>query len=116
MIVPGGGISLDGTRWVRCKPGFLLPVRVLSRLFRRLFLTALANAHAAGRLAFFGDIAGLRRREACAAHLAPLKRKNWFVLPSRPSPGRKRCLPISPATPIASPSRTAGSLRSTSTA
>ena len=50
MIVPGGGISLDGTRWVRCKPGFLLPVRVLSRLFRRLFLTALADAHAAGRL------------------------------------------------------------------
>ena len=49
MIVPGGGISLDGTRWVRCKPGFLLPVQVLSRLFRRLFLTALADAHAAGR-------------------------------------------------------------------
>ena len=64
MIVPGGGISLDGTRWVRCKPGFLVPVRVLSRLFRRLFLAALADAHAAGRLAFFGEIAGLRRREA----------------------------------------------------
>jgi hypothetical protein len=64
MIVPGGGISLDGTRWVRCKPGFLLPVRVLSRLFRRLFLAALANAHAVGRLAFFGEIEGLRRREA----------------------------------------------------
>jgi Putative transposase len=76
MIVPGGGISLDGTRWVRCKPGFLLPVRVLSRLFRRLFLAALANAHAIGRLAFFGKIEGLRRREAFAAHLAPLKRKN----------------------------------------
>ena len=66
MIVPGGGISLDGTRWVRCKPGFLLPVRVLSRLFRRLFLTALADAHAAGRLAFFGEIEDLRRREAFA--------------------------------------------------
>ena len=52
MIVPGGGISLDGTRWVRCKPGFLLPVRVLSRLFRRLFLAGLADAHAAGWLAF----------------------------------------------------------------
>jgi Putative transposase len=64
MIVPGGGISLDGTRWVRCKPGFLLPVQVLSRLFRRLFLTALADAHAAGRLAFFGEIDGLRRRKA----------------------------------------------------
>ena len=57
MIVPGGGISLDGTRWVRCKPRFLLPVPVLSSLFRRLFLAALADAHAADRLAFFGEIA-----------------------------------------------------------
>ena len=67
MIVPGGGISLDATRWVRCKPGFLLPVRVLSRLFRRLFLTALADAHAAGRLTFFGNIQDLHRRKAFAA-------------------------------------------------
>ena len=59
MIVPGGGISLDGTRWIHCKPGFLLPVRVLSRLFRRLFRAALGDAHAAGRLAFFGEIEGL---------------------------------------------------------
>src|SRR6267143_2045259 len=56
MIVPGGGMSLDGTHWMRCKPGFLLPVRVLSRLFRRLFLTRLADAHAAGRLVFFGEL------------------------------------------------------------
>ena len=116
MIVPGGGISLDGTRWVRCKPGFLLPVRVLSRLFRRLFLTALADAHAAGRLAFFGEIA------ACvAARPSPLISRRCggrtgSSTPSRPSPGQKRCLPISPATPTASPSRTAGSLRSTSAA
>src|SRR5205085_12494585 len=61
IIVPGGGISLDGTRWVHCKPGFLLPVRVLSRLFRRLFLAALVDAHATGRLAFLGAIEGLRR-------------------------------------------------------
>jgi predicted Zn-ribbon and HTH transcriptional regulator len=79
MIVPGGGISLDGTRWVRCKPGFLLPVRVLSRLFRRLFLAALADAHTAGHLAFFGEIEDLCRREAFAAHLAPLRRKNCRV-------------------------------------
>ena len=79
MIVPGGGISLDGTRWVRCKTGFLLPVRVLSRLFRRLFLAALADAHAAGRLAFFGEIEDLRRRQAFDAHVAPLKRKNCRV-------------------------------------
>jgi hypothetical protein len=84
MIVPGGGISLDGTRWVRCKPGFLLPVRVLSRLFRRLFRAALTDAHAAGRLAFFGEIEGLCRREAFAAYLAPLMRKKWFVYAKPP--------------------------------
>jgi len=91
MIVPAGGISLQpapaeagGTRWVPCRSGFFLPVRVLSRLFRRLFLAGLADAHAAGRLAFFGEIEGLRRREVFAAHLAPLKRKNWFVYAKPP--------------------------------
>jgi hypothetical protein len=79
MIVPGGGISLDSTRWVHCRPGFLLPARVLSRLFRRLFLSRLADAHAAGQLAFFSELEGLCRREAFAAHLAPLRRKRWFV-------------------------------------
>ena len=92
MIVPSGGISLDGTHWVRCKPGFLLPVRVLSRLFRRLFLAALADAHAAGRLAFFGEIEGLCRRDAFAAHLAPLKRKNWFVYAKPPFSGPQAVL------------------------
>src|ERR1700750_3418092 len=84
MIVPGGGLSLDSTRWVSCRPGFLLPVRVLSRLFRRLFLAALADAPAAGRLAFFGEIEGLHRQKAFAAHLAPLRRKNWFVYAKPP--------------------------------
>jgi hypothetical protein len=92
MIVLGGGISLDGTRWVGCKPGFLLPVRVLSRLFRRLFLTALADAHTAGRLAFFGEIARLHRREAFARHLAPLRRKNWFVYAKPPFAGPEAVL------------------------
>ena len=92
MIVPGGGISLDGTRWVRCKPGFLLPVRVLSHLFRRLFLTALVAAHAAGRLAFFGEIEDLRRPKAFHAHLAPLKRKNWFVYTKPPFAGPEAVL------------------------
>jgi hypothetical protein len=92
MIVPGGGISLDGTRWVRCKPGFLLPVRVLSRLFRRLFLTALADAHAAGRLRLFGEIAGLCCREAFAAHLALWRRKNWFVYAKPPFAGPEAVL------------------------
>jgi hypothetical protein len=92
MIVPGGGISLDGTRWVGCKPGFLLPVRVLSRLFRRLFLTALADAHAAGRLTFFGEIACLHRRETFTARLAPLRRKNWFVYAKPPFAGPEAVL------------------------
>src|SRR6266446_6652967 len=92
MIVPGGGISLDGTRWVRCKSGFLLPVLVLSRLFRRLFLAALADAHVAGRLAFFGEIEDLRRREAFDAHLAPLKRKKWFVYAKPPFAGPEAVL------------------------
>src|SRR5260370_2286851 len=96
MIVPGGGISVDGTRWVRCEPDFLLPVRVLSRLFRRLFLAALADAHAAGRLAFFGEIEDLRRREAFDAHLAPLKRKKGFVYAKPPFAGPAAVLPYLP--------------------
>ena len=76
VIVPGGGLSPDGSRWIACKPGFFLPVRVLSRLFRRLFLEGLAALHEAGRLAFFGDLAPLAdktrlRRRARA--VAPLR-------------------------------------------
>jgi hypothetical protein len=92
MIVPGGGISLDGTRWVPCRPGFLLPVRVLSRLFRRLFLAGLTDAYTAGRLAFFSDLDGLRDRRAFAAHLAPLRRKNWFVYARPPFAGPETVL------------------------
>jgi len=75
-----------------CRPGFLLPVRVLSRLFRRLFLARLADAHAAGRLVFFGEIEGLRGREAFAARLAPLRRKNWFVYAKPPFAGPEAVL------------------------
>src|SRR5580693_6675116 len=92
MIVPGGGISLDGKYWVRCRPGFLVPVRVLSRLFRRLFLAGLADAHTAGRLAFFGELDSLRNRKACAAYLAPLRKKNWFVYAKPPFAGPEAVL------------------------
>ncbi len=92
MIVPGGGISLDGLRWVACRPGFLLPVRVLSRLFRRRFLQGLAKAHAAGQLKFFSDQAGLADPQAFAKHLAPLRRKNWFVYAKRPFAGPEAVL------------------------
>jgi hypothetical protein len=92
MIVPGGGISLDGTSWVCCRPGFFLPVRVLSRLFRRLFLAKLADARAADRLKFFDDHAGLSERSAFAASLAPLRRKNWFVYAKPPFAGPQAVL------------------------
>ena len=92
MIVPGGGISLDGTCWVRCRPHFFLPVRVLSKLFRRLFLSKLTEAHAAGRLQFFADHAGLGDRRTFAAFLAPLRNKNWFVYAKPPFAGPEAVL------------------------
>ena len=72
-IVPGGGLAADGERWVACRPGFFLPVRVLSRLFRRRFLEELAAAHRGGRLQFFGEDAGLVDARAFAQWLAPLR-------------------------------------------
>jgi hypothetical protein len=87
MIVPGGGISLDRKRWVACRPGFFLPVRVLSRLFRRLFLKALTAAHAAGRLNFFADHAHLGDAQAFAAYLEPLRKVEWVVYAKRPFGG-----------------------------
>src|SRR5919106_4333744 len=92
MIVPGGGLSRDGVRWVRCRPGFLLPVRVLSRLFRRLMLEGLAAAYAAGRLTVFGDLAPLEDARAFANYLAPLRRKDWFVYAKPPFAGPKAVL------------------------
>jgi len=92
MIVPGGGISLDGERWVACRPGFFLPVRVLSRLFRRLFLAMLLVAHKAGRLHFFGDHAALAGAQAFAAYLAPLRRTEWVVYAKRPFGGPQAVL------------------------
>jgi ssDNA-binding Zn-finger/Zn-ribbon topoisomerase 1 len=92
MIVPGGGISLDGTKWVACRPGFFLPVRVLSRLFRRLFLDKLVTAHQAGELQFFGKHAPLIDRQAFAAYLAPLRNSQWVVYSKRPFGGPKDVL------------------------
>lgn len=92
MIVPGGGISSDGSKWVSCRPGFFLPVRVLSRLFRRLFLEKLMAAHAAGRLNFFADHAPLAHTQAFAAHLAPLRRSEWVVYAKRPFGGPEAVL------------------------
>ena len=92
MIVPGGGISLDGERWVACRPDFFLPVRVLSRLFRRLFLEKLIATHKAGHLKFFGRHAALADTQAFAAYLAPLRRAEWVVYAKRPFGGPQAVL------------------------
>jgi hypothetical protein len=92
MIVPGGGISLDDKRWVSCRPGFFLPVRVLSRLFRRLFLEKLIATHAAGHLSFFGDHAHLADAQSFAAYLAPLRKAEWVVYAKRPFGGPEAVL------------------------
>src|SRR6202022_4728120 len=84
MIVPGGGFSPDGKRWVSCRPSFFLPVRVLSRLFRRLFLEKLVAAHAAGELQFFGNHAQLTDAQAFTDYLAPLRNSEWAVYSKRP--------------------------------
>ena len=92
MIVPGGGLSPGGERWIACRPNFFLPVLVLSRLFRRLFLEKLAAAHAAGRLAFFGPHAHLADEAAFAAFLMPLRKTRWFVYSKKPFAGPKAVL------------------------
>ncbi len=92
MIVPGGGISPDGQHWVSCRPGFFLPVRVLSRLFRRLFLEKLIATHQAGRLNFFGDCAHLADTQSFAVHLAPTRKAEWVVYSKRPFGGPEAVL------------------------
>ena len=92
VIVPGGGLSPDGAHWIACRPGFFLPVRVLSRLFRRLFLEGLAALHKSGRLAFLGDLAPLTDKSAFDAALAPLRRSEWVVFAKRPFAGPQAVL------------------------
>ena len=91
-IVPGGGISPDGEHWVSCRPNFFLSVRVLSRLFRRLFIERLRTAHEAGRLSFFNDLAHLANRDAFAAYLAPLRKVEWVVYAKPPFGGPEAVL------------------------
>ena len=87
MIVPGGGIARDGTRWVSSRPAFLLPVRVLGALFRRLFLARLMALHDAGKLAFFGPMTALADRRAFLRHLSPVRKKRWVVYAKPPFAG-----------------------------
>jgi len=92
MIVPGGGLCDKGERWIACRPTFFLPVRVLSRRFRRLFLQMLAAAHEANRLKFFGDHAALADRAVFAAFLAPLRKVEWVVYAKKPFGGPQAVL------------------------
>jgi hypothetical protein len=92
IIAPGGGLSLDGQRWVACRPGFFLPVRVLSRLFRRLFLEKLLAAFDAGQLRFRGAPVDLSARDAFTAFLAPLRKVEWVVYSKRPFGGPEAVL------------------------
>jgi hypothetical protein len=92
MIVPGGGLSPDGERWIAARANFLLPVLVLSKLFRRLMLEKLIAAHKANKLAFFGEHAHLADSNAFATFLAPLKKTRWFVYSKRPFAGPKAVL------------------------
>jgi hypothetical protein len=92
MIVPGGGLSGDGQRWVPSRAAFLLPVRVLGKLFRRLFLTRLTALHDAGRLGFFGALSHLADKRAFTRHLSPVGKKRWIVYAKPPFAGPKAVL------------------------
>jgi hypothetical protein len=91
-VVPGGGLSADHDRWISGRPRFLLPVKVLSGLFRRLLLEALEKAYAAGQLQFFGDLEPLRDPPAWARYLAPLKNSAWVVYAKAPFGGPQQVL------------------------
>jgi integrase len=91
-IVPGGGLSPDGQRWIACRPGFFLPVRVLSRLFRRRFLEALENTHRCGKLQFFSEHMALADADAFANWLAPLRKEEWVVYAKPPFAGPQAVL------------------------
>ena len=91
-IVPGGGFSGDGQQWVACKPGFFLPVRVLSRLFRRLFLDKFREAHRTGALKFFGQFQPLAESHAFETWCKPLRQQEWVVYAKRPFAGPKAVL------------------------
>ena len=91
-VVPGGGISPDGTRWISCRPNFFLPVSVLARLFRRLFLDYLQQAFNAGDLQFFSFLEPLRTRSTFLRHLAPIQKKDWVVYAKRPFAGPEEVL------------------------
>ena len=101
MIVPGGGFSPDGSKWIACRPRYFLTVEVLSALFRRLFLQMLLAAHAAGQLQFFGDLVPLADKTAFERYLKPLRKIKWVVDAREPFAGPRQVLPTAWPSPIA---------------
>src|SRR5713101_6663869 len=91
-VVAGGGLSADGSRWIACRAGFFLPVRILSRLFRRLFLKYLLKAFDAGKLEFFSSLESLRDRCSFLDYLAPLREAEWVVYAKKPFAGPEQVL------------------------
>ena len=116
MIVPGGGLSLDGARWVASRSNFLVHVNVLSRLFQGNMLAMLIDAHDAGQLKFFNSHAGLADKRTFKRFIAPLRHIKWVVYCKAPFAGPQQVLRYSPVTRIASPSRTAVSSQPTTPA
>ena len=105
-VVPGGGPAVDGQRWIRCRPGFFLPVRVLSRLFRRLFLAQLAMAFERGRLHFAGTLASLQAPPPSRERWRSCARPSGWSTQSPRSGGPRKSLSTSAGTPTGSRSRT----------
>lgn len=91
-VVPGGGISADGSRWISCRPGFFLPVCVLSRLFRRLFLEDLDKAFHSGKLRFSHSLEALQNPQKFARYLAPVRKAEWVVYAKPPFAGPQQVL------------------------
>ena len=91
-VVAGGGLAPEGKRWISCRPGFFLPVRVLSRLFRRLFVKSLQKAFESGKLNFFSSLEALRDVKAFLSYLAPVRKKEWVVYAKPPFAGPQQVL------------------------
>jgi len=92
FVVAGGGIAPEGDRWISCRPGFFLPVRVLSRLFRRLFLKLMQKAFDSGKVHFFSSLEALQDRKAFLRYLAPVRKAEWVVYAKTPSAGPQQVL------------------------
>ena len=115
-VIPGGGLATDGSGWVACRPGFFLPVRVLSRYFRRVLVQALEDAFESGRLRFAGRLQPLGDPRRFAEHLRPAREAEWVVYAKRPFAGPEQVLDYLGRYTHASPSATSGCAASKTTA